>query len=226
MKTSLAMPAIPAVRTTWRSAFRNAAVCVALLVVSSVFASLRPGTADAAMIVNVVQQGSDVVVDYSGSWDVWSRTDFGSSLSDLAVYSLGLFNVPVGSNYDYILGQGLTKASGHWTTVDTRPDSPSGDILAWKNTYTYAPLDYTAGNPIVGSMTFNNTDLATMGFTPGDSGSFTGTAGTVNFSVSPVPEPTSVALLVTGVAGCVTAAGIRRRRRISLVMTVLKASLC
>ena len=188
----------------------------AILVTAALPAScLLPGNAEAGIIVNIEQQGSDVVIDYSGSWDVWSRTDFGSSISDLTVYSKGFFNLPAGSNYDFIgPGQGLTKDSGLWTTVNTQPDSTAGDILAWNHSYTYAPLGYTAGNPIVGSMTFNNTDLATMGFTPGDSGSWSGGAGTVNYSVSgaaAIPEPSGV----LGLAGLILGSGFLRRRKLA-----------
>lgn len=168
-----------------------------------------------AIMVTVSQQGANVVIDYSGSWDNWTALEGGSidtsTAADTAVYGPGLFNLPDSSEKDRWsgTGAGLTLDSGLWTTVLTRPDSTTGDNFAWKDTFTYAPLNYVAGNEISGSLTFNNTDLVTMGFTPGDSGFFSGGAGTVNFSVGATAVPSA------GLAGLATVglAGVSRRRR-------------
>ena len=173
-------------------------------------AAAVPLAAGGAIVVTVEQRGSDVVIDYSGSWDSWSVDD-SPTLTDLAVYSLGVFNLTAGSK-DRVAA-GLSRDSGLWTTVLTRPDSTSGDNFGWNAAYSYAPLNYTAGNEISGSLTFNGTDLATMGFTPGDSGSFTGGGNTANFLVSAVPEPTSIAFLATGGLAVGVVAVARRRRR-------------
>ena len=168
-------------------------------------ATLLPGSAIAALIVSIQEQGSDVVINYSGSWDTWSVDDTPTT-TDLAVYRWGMFHLTAGSK-DRV-ASGLSLDSGLWTTVLTRPDSTSGDNVGWNTAYSYAPLNYTAGDPISGSMTFNGTDLTTMGFTLGDSGTFTGGGNTVNFSVSSagpaaVPEPgtwAAAALLASGAA--------------------------
>ncbi len=175
-----------------------------------------PSLSYAEITLTVQQQGSDVVIDYSGSWDNWAlETSF--SVNDRAVYGLGLFNTS-GAILDVMgpAGQGgMSLDSGSWTNVLTNPDSVTGDELGWNHGYTYAPEGYTAGDTLTGSMTFNNTDLATMGFTAGDSGSWSGGAGTVNFTVSAgsavsaVPEPSSS----LGLAGLILGSACWRRRK-------------
>ena len=163
-----------------------------------------------AIMVTVSQQGADVVIDYSGSWDYWNRTGTFDA-SDTAVFRLGVFNLADSSDKDTWSGEGggLTLQTGLWTATLTNADSTEGDDFAWRDHITYAPAGYEAGEPLSGSLTFNNTDLVTMGFTPGDSGSFSGGAGTVNFSVGATAVPGA------GLAGLATVglAGVSRRRR-------------
>lgn len=168
-----------------------------------------------AIMVTVSQQGANVVINFSGSWDNWTAPGGGTiSTSNTpyeAVYGLGMLNLPDTSQKDFWsgTGAGLTLTSGLWTAVPTNADSTSGDNFGWTDTFTYAPLGYEAGDPISGSLTFNNTDLVTMGFTPGDSGFFSGGAGTLLFSVEATAVPGA------GLAGLATIglAGISRRRR-------------
>ena len=170
---------------------------------------LQSQDASGAIMVTVQQQGANVVIEYSGFWDTWA-SDGIFDVNDRAVYGQGLFNA---SGADLAVmassGGGMSLDSGSWTNVSTSADSVTGDELGWNSSFTYAPLGYTAGDPIAGSMTFNNTDLATMGFTPGDSGSWSGGAGTVNFTV------TASAVPGAGLAGLATVglAGVARRRR-------------
>ena len=163
------------------------------------------------------QQCSDVVLDYSGSWDNWAR-DTSFSTNDRAVFNLGFGNTSgaILDVMDGAVGQGgMFLDSGSWTNVLTYADSVTGDELAWSSIYTFAPAGYTAGDTLTGSMTFNNTDLATMGFTPGDSGSWSGGAGTANYTVSAgsgvsaVPEPSSS----LGLAGLILGSACWRRRK-------------
>ena len=92
----------------------------------------------------MLQDETGVVVGYSGSLDNWAGTDDKSS-SDLAVYSLGIFNLPSGP-YSFIgpgPGLGMSKDSGLWTNLLTVPDSTEGDVLAWNTDFTYAPASWT-----------------------------------------------------------------------------------
>ena len=173
-----------------------------------------PSLSYAEITLTVQQQGSDVVIDYSGSWDNWARHGT-YDVNDRAVYGLGLFNAS-GADLDFMGPMsGMSLASGSRTNLSTSADSVTGDELGWNDNFTYAPLGYTAGDTLTGSMTFNNTDLATMGFTPGDSGSWSGGAGTANFTVSAgsgvsaVPEPSSS----LGLAGLILGSACWRRSK-------------
>lgn len=200
-------------RATPRRRWHRVPIAVCALGLAAV--GFQSQDARGAIMVTVSQQGANVVIDYSGSWDTWAAPAGGTisivDVDDEAVYGLGVYNLSVTSDKDAWsgTGAGLTLTSGVWTTELTRPDSTTGDDFAWKDTFTYAPLNYVAGNTISGSLTFNNTDLVTMGFTPGDSGVFSGGAGTVNFSVGATAVPGA------GIAGLATfgLAGISRRRR-------------
>ena len=195
-------------RATPRRRWHRVPIAVCALGLAAV--GFQSQDARGAIMVTVSQQGANVVIDYSGSWDNWNPTGTFDA-SDTAVFSLGVYNLSDTSDKDVWsgTGAGLTLTSGVWTTELTRPDSTTGDDFAWKNDFTYAPLNYVAGNTISGSLTFNNTDLVTMGFTPGDSGVFSGGAGTVNFSVGATAVPGA------GIAGLATIglAGVSRRRR-------------
>lgn len=189
---------------------RHCLVGTAFLLVLSALG--RP--AHAGITLTVQQQGSDVVIEYSGSWENWAR-DTSFSTNDRAVFNVGLYNTSgaILDVMDGAVGQGgMSLDSGSWTNVLTYADSVTGDELAWSSIYTFAPEGYTAGDTLTGSLTFLNTDLTTMGFTDGDSGSWSGGAGTVTFTVSggaAVPEPSSLALL-----GCggIVASGVQRWR--------------
>ncbi len=191
--------------TTHPPAAFRLSIAVSVFVMAAV-----PLASRGAIVVTVEQRGSDVVIDYSGSWDSWSGSSSSSGFGDTAVDGSGLYNLPDGATNDFI-GTGLSLSSGQWTNTLTNADSSSGDSFSWNSSATAAPLNYTAGDEISGSLTFNGTDLATMGFTPGDSGSFTGGGNTANFSVSAVPEPTSIAFLTTGGLAAGVVAAARRR---------------
>jgi len=104
-----------------------------------------------------------------------------------------------------------------WTNEFTNADSFSGDAFGFALPFItdsgqlYAPSNYTAGDTLAGSMTFNSTDIVALGFTPGDSGSFSSAGGTINYTVGAIPEPSSYGFLL-GAVGLATAVFCRRRR--------------
>jgi len=204
-------------RATPRRRWHGLPIAVCALGLAAV--GLQSQEARGAIVVTVSQQGANVVIDYSGSWDNWTAPSGGvitsSTTNDRVVYREGVWNLAESGSRDRWSGAGggLTLQSGSWTTVLTRPDSTTGDDLAnqfaWKDDVTYAPLNYVAGTQLSGSLTFNNKTLSDMGFTVGDSGTFSGGAGTVTFSVGATAVPGA------GLAGLATVglAGVSRRRR-------------
>ncbi len=183
--------------------------CLAALAVAAVIASPK---AQAAVTISIEQQGDDVVASYNGSWDSFTRFTSTSSTSNY-VDGNGNFQALQGpGDKDYMSTTPMQLTFGTWTDIFTNASSSSGDPFGFNLGGDYfAPLGYTAGQSLSGSLTFANTDLVTMGFTPDSVGVFSGAGNTVTFSVSAVPEPATVSMLAVG---CVAVGlGFVRRRR-------------
>ena len=179
-------------------------------------AALLPGTARATIIINIEQQGSDVVASYSGSWDSWTPFTLTTSASNYVAFN-GNFQALQGPvNKSYMIAAPMTLTLGTWTETFTSASSFTGDPFGFNLGGDYfAPAGYTAGQSLSGSLTFADTDIVTMGFTPDSIGVFSGAGNTVTFSISgagpaPVPEPGTWAAATLLVGG---AAFARWRRR-------------
>lgn len=163
-----------------------------------------------AVTITFQQQGADVVASYSGSWDVWTPM-LGTDSIVNTVAGNGNFQALQGGpgSKSYMFTTPMTQSLGSWTTIQTAASSFSGDPFGFNLGGDYfAPQGYTAGDPLSGSLTFADTDLVTMGFTPGEIGVFSGGGNTVTYSVQAIPEPSSLFLI--GAAGLT---GLIRRRR-------------
>jgi PEP-CTERM motif len=190
----------------------NAVIAAALLLAS------LPGTADAGLVIDVVQSGGDVVATASGSLDLADLTDFGSGdvipsvnprIADLII------GPPGGGPVDTYTGfSGPTNFGSH---VITPTSSATGDIIGINGGlgYIFVPAGYVSGSALSGSMTLDNTTIAGMGMT---SGTYTWTWGTgadadsLTVNIASVPEPSTLVL-----AGAALLAGlgtwVRRRGR-------------
>lgn len=182
--------------------------CLAALAIAAVIGSPN---AQGSVTIDIEQQGDDVVATYSGSWDTFTRFAPSGGTAN-QVGGNGVFYA-LGTGFkDYMSGASMSLTSGTWTDISTIASSFSGDPFGFNLGGDYwAPEGYIAGQSLSGSLTFANTDLVTMGFTPDSSGVFSGAGNTVTFSVSAVPEPATVGMLAVG---CVVAGlGFVRRRR-------------
>ena len=196
--------ATPATNTGERMKTTSSLIALALAA-----AALLHGTARATIVINIEQQGSDVVASYSGSWDTWTPLISTESASNY-VSGFGNFQALQGPvSKSYMSTDPMTLSIGTWTETFTSASSFTGDPFGFNLGGDYfAPAGYVAGQSISGSLTFANTDIVTMGFTPDSIGVFSGAGNTVTFSISgtgpaPVPEPgtwAAAALLVGGAA--------------------------
>ncbi len=193
---------------------RNAAVAAALLVAS------LAGTADADVIIDVSQSGSNVVATGSGSIDLTGLA-FNETLSvvvgvqpNIAFITLGA--TPGGSFDIYTGASGPSSFGSGGTTLADSGTGPLFGVLGTSNVGTgiFVPIGYVSGNPLSGSLTFDNKTIAGLGLTPG---TYTYTWGTgpvesltVNISPASVPEPSSLALAGMAVAAGLIAACRRR----------------
>ena len=185
---------------------RNAAIAAALIL-----ASLQ-GTADAGVVIDVSQVGSDVVATGSGSLDLT-----GLSLTVTVPLSTTLDPIggviiigpsPGGSFDGY---SGFQGPSSFGPGGQTFPSEGTGDLMGVDNFdgNIQVPAGYVSGTPLAGSSTFDNTTIAGLGLTPGTY-TYTWSSDSLTVVVASVPEPSSLAM-----AGMAAAAGLiaARRRR-------------
>ena len=178
---------------------------------------VSPHQARASVTLSFEQVGPDVVATYSGSWDSWTETLVLENVSYLFVQSRNFYSVGGGEVGLWRPANVVKDSETLWTNESTNADSFSGDAFGFElydlmlGGSLYAPPNYTAGENIAGSMTFNSTDIVALGFTPGDSGSFSSPGGTINYTVGAIPEPSSYGFLL-GAVGLATAVFCRRRR--------------
>lgn len=164
---------------------------------------LTASCAQAQINLQFEESGDDLIVSWSGSWDVDAyatgiANDTSISASALHAYTSGYGYYPSGFATPFPWSGSFTASSVEGT-------------FGFDATSVYGPIGFTSGTLLTGSMTFTNVGYADLGLTLSDTGSFSGTSGTVNWSVgaSAVPEPSTYAALL-GAAGLLFAA-VRRR---------------
>lgn len=173
-------------------------------------AQARP--AQAAVVMTFVEQGADVVGTLSGSLNIsgistFSAGKFGSGVTP----SLGgvFFGPSEPSAISFLHDfEGYTFGTGAYSFT-TSTGSPFA-ILASDN-QVFLPNGYTSGGSLSGSMTFANTDFATLGIVAGTDQFMiaTGDTITVTFQTAAIPVPPAIAALGTGLLGL----GLWGRRR-------------
>ena len=162
--------------------------------------------AQAAVVVDITQIGSDVVISHSGTIDTASASNTGF-LADQGV-TIGKF----GPNTNYITFGEVGRADAYsvsfsefpfamLTSGTAFPDSRTGDtfgIYRGENRL-YLPVGYVTGETITGGATFNGKTLADLGIVEGTYTATFSNAGTtenVTYNVS-VPETSQFALIAS-----------------------------
>jgi hypothetical protein len=192
-------------------------------VLSMVLATLligAAGRADAGIIINFQQVGSDVVATGSGSIDKTGLT-LGGGNSDRARLDPGFALVLEGPTSFTPTGlySGATGPASFGTGFsDEFPTSGSGDIfgVSGGTAVIALPSGYTSGTSLSATDTYTGKTIAGLGLIPG---TYTYTWGTrdsdhtltVNI-IGPAPEPASLAIWGLGALGCAVGGAWRRRK--------------
>ncbi len=202
----------------------------AILVTAALPAScLLPGNAEAGIIVNIEEQGSDVVASYSGSIDLTGIgfNIIGSGNVNRIGASAGQINFQNGATNkasltDFSKNPWTVAPSAFGTGGLFNADTVSaaaGNAFGFQASGFFIESSYVSGDPISGSMTFENQTLASMGINEGTgimNATFSsGDTLTVNaisaVSTSAIPEPSGV----LGLAGLILGSGFLRRRKLA-----------
>jgi len=177
--------------------YRNlpaAQFCSASLVAAFASASLNAGQADALVVYEFIQQGSDVVLNVSGSVSSPQTIALSTGFVNQIWPVLGVMAPGITGN---VPGWSLTGPSNFGSGQPTSFTSYSGtnNFLLGFNNY-FAIENYTLGSPIFGSGLFAGQTLASLGLsstTPGLLASWTinGSSETVEVRIGS-PAPSSV----------------------------------
>lgn len=132
---------------------------------------------------------------YSGSWDAFSQTStWNSNLRQ--IYTEGFTSTFAGGGtYAIDLGRPI---NGPFSWGNINATSSTGDDFAFNTSNIIAPLGYSAGNPINGSLIFSGSNLTALGLFNGEIGTYTGSGNTVNYTASIIPEPSALLLVACG----------------------------
>jgi hypothetical protein len=180
--------------------------------------------ANAAFIMTINQVGADVVVAGSGAIDTTDLGSLGDGFSIPGSFMAPFIAAATTGGTATVSTQswfGLTGPTSFGVGSVTNADSGDGDVvgIVGDSGTTLGglldlPEDYSSGNPLSGSSTYDNTSLASLGLAPGtyvytwgsgaDADSFT-------VEISGVPEASTWAMMLLGFGGLGFAAFRRAR---------------
>jgi hypothetical protein len=169
------------------------------------------GRAEASVVIDITQVGSNVVITGSGTLDLVGLTYDFSTCPPTEVVPLDntvLIGTYAGAVDVY---SGITTSPGSLGSGGTTAaSSGSGDTFGIDDMTLDVPAGYVSGGALSGSSTFDSTTIASLGFTPGTyvfswNSSGVGAAvadDSITVEVgSAVPEPSTWAMMCLGFAG-------------------------
>jgi PEP-CTERM motif len=175
-------------------------------------AVLSVSTAQAEFIVNIVQDGANVVATGGGSLDLADLTADGGSNSLSARVQADMGIVALGFSASLEGYSGFTGPGSFGTGRNINASGETGDRVTIQGTdgnffsdnVLYVPNGYTSGGLLSDTATFDNTTIANLGLTPG---TYTWTWGSGTdadsfvVQVAAVPEPSTWAMVILGFFG-------------------------
>ena len=170
-------------------------------------------SARAGYVVDLTQQGSDVVATGSGPIDLTGLTFFSAdnfSGPELTPnggddpFNMDILTGPRGQPFDIYTG--LTGPASFGSGGGAGGDSASGDFVGMTaSTDLYVPDGYVSGSPLSDTATYDSQTFSSLGATPGTYKWTWGTGPNQNFTLvigaAAVPEPSTWAMMLLGFAG-------------------------
>jgi PEP-CTERM motif len=180
---------------------------------SLVLAPCGVSSANAAVIINIVQQGNDVIMSGGGTLDLFLVDGSLPAATEASVHGndgialLGPLGGQFTGSIDFTQGVLLTGPTSFGNgTLPIEPTSGSGDlfgILGFRSEL-IVPTGYVSGESLSATDTFANQTLSSLGLTPGtyvytyDTGL---AADSLTVQIGAVPEPSTWAMMILGFAG-------------------------
>ena len=197
---------------------------------AAIFATMLIGlpalSAQAAYIVDLTQQGSDVVATGSGAIDLTGlileggNTDLSTMDPMAGVILIGPAGYGNFAFSGYIgVSSGPTRF-GSGTGIDA--NSGGGDAVGINGLYgaLLVPVGYVSGSPLTDTATWANQTFNTLGVTPGRYEWTWGSGANQNFTlVIGTPEPSTWAMMLLGFVG-LGYAGYHRRQKLAGAVNV------
>ena len=167
--------------------------------------------AEGSVIINISQVGLNVVITGSGTINLTALNLLGSAgVTTVLIPSNGVIEAGplTGSISEY---GGAVGPTTFGPGNQTFPSSGSGNLFGIIASDVVVPQGYTSGTSLLGSSTFNNATLASLGITPGTYVWTWGTGATADSLTlnAGTPEPGSLSLMAAGLL----LAGLRMRKR-------------
>ena len=184
----------------------------ALAVVLSVGA-LAPKSAHSAVIIDFVETGGDVTMTLTGSLNVSALGTPSSSGTGFSMVWPSRVRIAVSGTVDMYSGVGLTgPALGTGGVNPTLTLSGDPFFMDTSEDRLGVPAGYVSGTALSSTLTFLNTDFASLGMAPGSYlYTFPGDTITVNVgSIASVPAPAGLPLALAGLGAV---ALVRQRRK-------------
>jgi hypothetical protein len=170
-------------------------------------------SARAGYVVDLTQQGSDVVATGSGPIDLTGLTFFSTdNFSGPEItpnggddpINMDILTGPRGQPFDIYTG--LTGPASFGSGGGACGDSASGEFVGMTaSTDLYVPDGYVSGSPLSDTATYDSQTFSSLGATPGTYKWTWGTGPNQNFTLvigaAAVPEPSTWAMMLLGFAG-------------------------
>jgi hypothetical protein len=196
-------------------AYRFTAMAAALM------AAILTGRAEAGVVIDITQDGNNVVATGSGTLDTTDLTVHTTTETLPAILYPSLAVVLVGpttpSHYEYFTGITGPESFGP-TSAPEYASSGSGDFFGVQGGDGGAiavPVGYASGSSLSATATWDNATIASLGLTTGTYawtwGAGTPDADSLTVNITSVPEPSTMVMAATAL-GAFAVVAYRRRR--------------